>query len=87
MNFKTISAACLFTALIAGALPVMAKGNITSETYVYGAQLDIERVIALTEQSGQQCGLVDAQMTYLDSQGQTRVLAYSKLAANCYDGS
>ncbi len=38
------------------------------------------------EESGQHCILVNAQMTYLDSHGEKRVLAYGKLAANCYNG-
>ncbi|WP_415844901.1 DUF2790 domain-containing protein [Stutzerimonas zhaodongensis] len=86
MTFRTISAACLLTVLVAGALPAMAQGKAGSETYSYGAQLDISQVISLTEDSGQNCGLVDAQMTYLDSQGEPRVLTYRKVSANCSEG-
>jgi len=83
---KTISAACLITVLSAGAMPAMAQSSATSETYSYGTQLDISQVISLTENSSHNCGLVDAQMTYLDSEGKQRVLTYRKLSATCSDG-
>ena len=86
MTFKSLSAACLLTVLSAGALPAIAQGNAANQTYSYGTQLDISQVISLTEDSGQNCGLVDAQMTYLDSQGETRALTYRKLSANCSEG-
>lgn len=86
MTFKTFSAACLLTVLSAGALPAMAQGQATSETYAYGAQLDIREVISLTEESSPNCGPVSAQMTYLDSMGEKRALTYSKLGANCSEG-
>ncbi|MCQ2028940.1 DUF2790 domain-containing protein [Stutzerimonas zhaodongensis] len=86
MTFRTISAACLLTVLSAAALPAMAQGNAANQTYSYGTQLDISQVISLTEDSGQNCGLVDAQMTYLDSHGEPRVLTYRKVSANCSEG-
>lgn len=87
MNFKAISAACLLTVLNIGALPAMAQTNAAIETYAYGTQLDIQKVLSLSEDSSQNCGVVNAQMTYLDSQGQKRVLGYSKLAENCSGGN
>lgn len=84
MNFKTLSAACLFTVLNIGALPAMAQATAKAETYAYGTHLDISKVISLSEQgSGQGCGVVDAHMTYLDSHGAERVLAYSTLTSSC----
>lgn len=79
MNLKTIASACLITALGAGALPALAQ----SETYAYGTHLDIKQVVSLTEDSSQNCGLVNAQMTYLDSMGEQRVLTYLKHGASC----
>lgn len=87
MNFKAVSAACLLTVLNVGALPAMAQTNAAIETYTYSTQLDIQKVLSLSEDSSQNCGVVNAQMTYLDSQGQKRVLGYSKLAENCSDGN
>ncbi len=84
MNFKTLSAACLLTLLSAGA---MAQENVASQTYTYGTQLDIDRVLSITEDSSHSCGVVNARMVYLDSMGDKRALSYSKLAENCSDGS
>jgi len=83
MNLKTIATACLFAALGAGALPAMAQDKAASETYAYGTHLDIKQVLSLTEDSGQNCGLVNAQMTYLDSMGEQRILTYLKHGASC----
>ncbi|MBC3345333.1 DUF2790 domain-containing protein [Pseudomonas sp. SWRI196] len=83
MNLKNIATACLMTALSAGALPAMAQDKSASKTYAYGTHLDIEKVLSLTEDSGQTCGLVNAQITYLDSMGEQRALTYLKQAANC----
>ena len=83
MSLKTIAAACLITALSAGALPALAQDKAASETYTYGTHLDIKQVVSLTEDGGQTCGLVNAQINYLDSMGQQRALTYLKHAATC----
>lgn len=85
MNWKTLTAACLLAALNLGALPAMADAK--AETYTYGSHLDIQKVVSLTEDSSETCGVVNARMTYLDSHGDRHVLGYSKLAENCSDGS
>lgn len=74
------------TVLSAGPTPAMAQASAASESYSYSTQLDISQVISLTENSSNNCGLVDAKMTYLDSEGKKRVLAYRKLSATCSDG-
>lgn len=86
MNLKTIFAACLQTTLSVGAIPAMAQSDAAPETYTYDTKLDISQVLSLTEDSGQNCSLVDAQMVYLDSMGEKRTLTYRKLPANCSDG-
>ncbi|MCS4248372.1 MULTISPECIES: DUF2790 domain-containing protein [unclassified Pseudomonas] len=48
---------------------------------------DIQRVLSTTEDTRAGCGVVDARMTYLDSKGQTQVLAYKKFTDNCGDGN
>jgi len=92
MNFKALSAACLLTVLSAGALPAFAQGvsaasHVTNETYTYGTQLDIDRVLSVSEDSSHSCGVVSAQMVYLDSMGDKRALTYSKLADACNSGN
>jgi hypothetical protein len=64
-------------------LPALAQDKAASESYSYGTQLDIDKVISLTEDSGQTCGLVNAQITYLDSMGEHKALTYLKHAASC----
>lgn len=86
MNFKTLPATCLVTVLSAGAVPAMAQEKIASQTYTYGTQLDINRVISVTEDSSGTCDVVSARMIYLDSMGDKRALTYSKLAENCNAG-
>ncbi|MCF5570535.1 DUF2790 domain-containing protein, partial [Pseudomonas sp. PA-3-11C] len=49
-------------------------------TYTYGTHLDIQKVVALTQDAGAACGIVDAQLTYLNSQGKTEILNYRKFA-------
>ena len=83
MNLKTIATACLITALSAGTLPAMAQDKAASESYSYGTHLDIDKVISLTEDGGQACGLVNAQITYVDSMGERKALTYLKHAASC----
>ncbi|VVP50429.1 MULTISPECIES: DUF2790 domain-containing protein [Pseudomonas fluorescens group] len=42
---------------------------------------DIKTVISTVEDGGENCGIVNARMTYLDSSGTQKVLDYSNFAA------
>lgn len=86
MNIKALSAACLLTVLSASAMSAMAQDLAASEPYSYGTRLDISKVISLTEDSGDNCGVVNAQMIYLDSMGEQHAVTYLKIAANCNEG-
>lgn len=83
MNTKAIYAACLFAALNICTLSARAEADVTAKTYSYGTHLDIKKVVSLTEDATPTCGVVNAQMTYLDSQGNPRVLDYRKFADGC----
>ncbi|TWC06712.1 MULTISPECIES: DUF2790 domain-containing protein [unclassified Pseudomonas] len=83
MKLKTIATACLISALSAAALPALAQDKAASEAYAYGTHPDIKHVVSLSEDSGQTCGLVNAQINYLDSMGDQRALTYLKHAASC----
>ncbi|KJZ40324.1 DUF2790 domain-containing protein [Pseudomonas fluorescens] len=83
MNTKTIYAACLFAALNICTLSARAEADVTPRTYTYGTHLDIKKVVSLTQDPAATCGVVDAQLTYLDSQNKTQVLDYRKVADNC----
>lgn len=80
MNTKAIYAACLFAALNICTLSARAEADVTPKTYSYGTHLDIKKVVSLKQADGPSCGIVDAQLTYLDSQGKTQVLDYRKFA-------
>ena len=83
MNTKAIYAACLFAALNICTLSARAEADVTPKTYTYGTHLDIQKVVSLKQDASNSCGIVDAQLTYLDSQNKTQVLDYRKLADGC----
>ncbi len=83
MNTKAVYAACLFAALNICTLSARAEADVAPKTYTYGSHLDIRKVLSLTEDSTPSCGVVNARLTYLDSQSRTQVLDYSKLAEHC----
>lgn len=83
MNTKAIYAACLFAALNICTLSARAEADVGAQTYNYGTQLDIKKVVSLKQDPSATCGVVDAQLTYLDSHNKTQVLDYRKVADNC----
>lgn len=87
MNTKAVYAACLFAALNICTLSARAEAEVTPQTYTYGTHLDIQKVVSLKEDTGPSCGIVNARLTYLDSQGKTQALDYSKFSDDCHEGS
>ena len=83
MNTKAIYAACLFAALNICTLSARAEAEAAPKTYTYGTHLDIKKVISLKQDASPSCGIVDAQLTYLDSQSKTQVLDYRKFSDGC----
>ncbi|KQN42103.1 hypothetical protein ASE98_12915 [Pseudomonas sp. Leaf48] len=83
MNTKAIYAACLFAALNICTLSARAEADVSAKPYTYGTHLDIKKVVSLTQDAAPSCGVVNAQLTYLDSQSKTQVLDYRKLSDNC----
>ena len=83
MNTKAIYAACLFAVLNICTLSARAEADVTPKTYTYGTHLDIQKVVSLKQDATPSCGVVDAQLTYLDSQNKTQVLDYRKVADGC----
>ncbi|MGE7955041.1 DUF2790 domain-containing protein [Pseudomonas sp. NPDC089530] len=87
MKRIALYAAGLFAALNIATLPAHAESNVQAQTYSYGTHLDIQKVLSMTEDAGPACGVVNARMTYLDSEGRTQILDYRKFANNCNDGN
>ena len=83
MNTKAIYAACLFAALNICTLSARAESDVSAKPYTYGTHLDIQKVVSLKQDATPNCGVVDAQLTYLDSQNKTQVLDYLKVADGC----
>lgn len=83
MNTKAVYAACLFAALNICTFSARAEADVTPKTYTYGTHLDIRKVVSLTQDAAPSCGVVNAQMTYLDSNGKTQVLDYRKFSDSC----
>jgi hypothetical protein len=83
MNTKAIYVACLFAALNICTLSARAEAHVTPVSYSYGTHLDIKKVVSQKQDASPSCGVVNAQLTYLDSQSKTQVLDYRKLADNC----
>ena len=83
MNTKAVVAACLFAALNICTLSARAEADATAKTYTYGTHLDIKKVVSLQQDATPSCGVVNARMTYLDSQNKTQVLDYSKFSDSC----
>ncbi|CAI8804939.1 DUF2790 domain-containing protein [Pseudomonas sp. IT-P12] len=80
MNTKAIYAACLFAALNVCTLSARAEADVSEKTYTYGTHLDIKKVVSLKQDASDSCGIVNAQLTYLDSHDKTQVLDYRKFA-------
>ncbi|QBF27307.1 DUF2790 domain-containing protein [Pseudomonas tructae] len=87
MNIKTLATASLLTLLSLGAVAAPANDEVPVQEYRYGQHLDVHKVLALREDSRIGCGVVNAQMDYLDSQGKEHRLQYQKFASDCHDGS
>ncbi|EUB75491.1 Protein of unknown function DUF2790 [Pseudomonas sp. GM41(2012)] len=83
MNTKAVYAACLFAALNICTLSARAEADVSAKTYTYGTHLDIKKVVSLKQDDSTSCGVVDAQLTYLDSHNKTQVLDYRKFADAC----
>ncbi|VVO31761.1 DUF2790 domain-containing protein [Pseudomonas fluorescens] len=83
MNWNPVYAACLFAALNVVAISAQAEADLKAENYSYGTHLDIQKVLSSVDEGGASCEVVDAHLTYLNSQGQKRVLDYRKFAEAC----
>lgn len=53
------------------------------EPYTYGSRLDIASVLSIKIEPTPYCEVTDAVMTYRDSAGEVRRLAYRTLADSC----
>ena len=62
----------------------LASAEPQASTYQYGDQPDIAKVVSLDVPAGG-CNMVEATMTYLDSNGETQAMRYLRQGADCHD--
>ncbi|MCQ2030468.1 DUF2790 domain-containing protein [Stutzerimonas zhaodongensis] len=70
-------------ALLLSATSLVHANSAETETYSYGTQLDIASVMSVKIEPTPYCKVTDAVMTYRDSSGEVRKLAYRTLADSC----
>ena len=87
MTFKNLVRIGLLATLGLGALSAFADSSVPVQRYHYGQQFDVQKVLAVHEDSTRGCGVTTAQMDYLDSHGQSRSVQYQTYATNgCHEG-
>lgn len=80
------------TALLVACMPLVALANepLEVEEYHYGMNLDVDQVVSVksNQPDGQlsNCGLVEKEMIYKDSQGQQHDLKYEVMSTGCTNG-
>ncbi|WP_350447717.1 DUF2790 domain-containing protein [Pseudomonas solani] len=74
--------ALLFVTLASGA---HASESTQVEPFVYGMHLDVAKVVSIDEPHPLTCELVEAKMTYVDSQGTTHAVSYTKQSDACFN--
>ena len=60
-----------------------AQAREVATDYHYGMHLDVAKVVSMTEPATEECQVIKALMTYLDSSGQEHTLRYLKNAEVC----
>jgi len=58
------------------------KNPPETEHYQYGMKLDVEKILHITSRNTG-CGVMPAQMTYQDSDGELRILEYRASGTKC----
>ena len=62
----------------------LANAETAAVAYQYGDELDIAEVVSLEVPAGG-CEIVEAKMTYVDSQGETHVTSYLRQGPDCHN--
>jgi hypothetical protein len=70
-------------ALLLSAASLAHANSAEADPYTYGTKLDIASVMSIKIKPTPYCEVTDAVMTYRDSSGEVRKLAYRTLADSC----
>ncbi|MHC8322462.1 DUF2790 domain-containing protein [Pseudomonas sp. GB2N2] len=87
MNWKNLVAASFFAILNVAALSAHADTQTASQRINHGIHLDFKKVISIVDNDNGSCGIIDARMTYLDSNDVQKVLDYRKFAECANQGN
>ncbi|MFL7960692.1 Protein of unknown function [Pseudomonas sp. NFIX10] len=83
MNTQNLSIAVLLVVIALSGSPLLAKEQTQVPAYEYGMPLDIAKVIRIEAPTPPMCEVVQAKMTYLNTQGAKKHLSFLQLAEAC----
>lgn len=87
MTYKTLARISLVALFGLGTLGAYADSIAPIQDYHYGQHLDVKKVVAIHDHNATACGVVMAEMDYLDSKGQPHSVQYENYATGaCHDG-
>lgn len=80
---KSSSAVVIAGVLLSSVNASADPGNKDTDTYRYGMDLDIAEVLSTHIPNSTRCEVVEAKMTYRDSEGAVEILRYRTLSSAC----
>ncbi|MCL6702013.1 DUF2790 domain-containing protein [Pseudomonas sp. T1.Ur] len=83
MNIQNFSVASLLAVITLSGSPLFAKEQTQVPAYEYGMPLDIAQAIRIEAPEPPVCEVVEAKMTYVDTQGEIRHVSILQLAEAC----
>ena len=83
MKTQNLSIAGLLVVIALSGSPLLAKDQTQFPAYEYGMPLDIARVIHIEAATSPVCEVVQAKMTYLNTQGVKKRVSFLQLAQAC----
>lgn len=86
LTFATLSLVSVFAAAAPPAGPTPAVPAPVTVQYDYSQHLDVAKVVSITADNPEACGITNAHMVYLDSQGVTHNLEYTRMGNGCENG-
>ncbi|MBD9462254.1 DUF2790 domain-containing protein [Pseudomonas sp. Pdm06] len=83
MKTQNLSIAGLLVVIALSGSPLLAKEQTQVPAYEYGMPLDIAKVIRIEAPTSPMCEVVQAKMTYLNTQGAKKHVSFLQLAEAC----
>ncbi|WP_207282251.1 DUF2790 domain-containing protein [Pseudomonas sp. FW300-N2F2] len=83
MKIQNLSIAGLLVIIALSGSPLLAKEQTQVPAYEYGMPLDIAKVIRIEAPTSPMCEVVQAKMTYLNTQGAKKHVSFLQLAEAC----